>query len=625
MDRTALGAPFKGIYKNGVAQIPALLSWGGEFAQIWNPSGFQVGGDKGLFADKFLPSVSNNLSKVFSTHTMKFGFFYEYVINNQPASGWANGYAVFSNWGGNTSGNPYSDLLLGRVSDYGEHNKDPLHNEAYHAIEFFAQDSWKVTRRLTLELGLRASYLGNWFDREGIGFAVWDASTYRPDARPEEYSGLLWHKRDSKIPLSGLPNRALNWAPRFGMAWDLFGTGKTVVRGGWGAFYFHNAQFTTGLDAPAGVMFMGRGSTTFADLEAIVPGTSAIGTNAVDKDDDKVPLTYSWSFTVSQRIPWASLVEVSYVGNESKNILNGGCPGVDTNINSVPYGALFDYDGDPNALGNLDAFRPYNYQNLCLVKHNLFQNYHALQASWLRQMGKYLIQANYTYGKSLGITGSDYLNPANDYGPLLTDRRHVFNIAYSVELPNPVKTNPLAKGVVNGWQISGITQVQSGVNLTGNTGNNFNINANNFKMANGYAVTQRTINGTDAVPLQPLVTCNPGSGVSGQQFVNGNCFALPTVQGQNGPIVPQEVFGPAFFNADLSLFKNFSFTETRKLQFRFSAYNFLNHPLWSFRNGSNNLNLIFSGTTGKLENPNFGITTEKMGHRIIQLALKFYF
>ena len=84
------------------------------------------------------------------------------------------------------------------------------------------------------------------------------------------------------------------------------------------------------------------------------------------------------------------------------------------------------------------------------------------------------------------------------------------------------------------------------------------------------------------------------------------------------------IYGPAFFNWDLGLFKNFQISESKKLQFRFDGYNFLNHPLWSFT-GGNNLSLIFNPTTGKMDNPNFGITTEKQGRRIIQMSVKFYF
>src|SRR5713101_5505292 len=81
--------------------------------------------------------------------------------------------------------------------------------------EFFGQDSWKINRRLTLELGLRVSHLGQWYDRQGFGFAVWNPATYNsaPDVPATDYTGLLWHKRDPKVPLSCFGSRALLWAP----------------------------------------------------------------------------------------------------------------------------------------------------------------------------------------------------------------------------------------------------------------------------------------------------------------------------------------------------------------------------------------------------------------------------
>jgi hypothetical protein len=84
------------------------------------------------------------------------------------------------------------------------------------------------------------------------------------------------------------------------------------------------------------------------------------------------------------------------------------------------------------------------------------------------------------------------------------------------------------------------------------------------------------------------------------------------------------MYGPAFFNTDLGIFKNFQIREKMKLQFRANGYNFLNHPLWSF-NGNGNLTLGFNGTTGQLNTPNFGYVTQKNGHRVVQLAVKFIF
>jgi hypothetical protein len=138
-----------------------------------------------------------------------------------------------------------------------------------------------------------------------------------------------------------------------------------------------------------------------------------------------------------------------------------------------------------------------------------------------------------------------------------------------------------------------------------------------------YNISNVSILGTSDIALQPLLTCNPTSNLAPHQYINPSCFAVPTTVGLNGPSVLPAIYGPSFFNSDLGIFKNFQFGESRKLQFRFDGYNFLNHPLWSF-NGSN-LALGFDQSTLKVNTPNFGSVTEKQGNRVIQLAVKFYF
>ena len=130
------------------------------------------------------------------------------------------------------------------------------------------------------------------------------------------------------------------------------------------------------------------------------------------------------------------------------------------------------------------------------------------------------------------------------------DRRHIFNAAYSAELPSMAKGNLLLKGLANGWQISGTTQLQSGATLQPNFSMNFGM-----AVPAGSPLTSRTVTGTASVGLQPLLTCNPAANLKDHQYVNGSCFALPT-PGNNGPIFMPEMFGPAFLNSDLSAFKN---------------------------------------------------------------------
>jgi hypothetical protein len=140
---------------------------------------------------------------------------------------------------------------------------------------------------------------------------------------------------------------------------------------------------------------------------------------------------------------------------------------------------------------------------------------------------------------------------------------------------------------------------------------------------NGIAISNVSILGTPNIQLNPLVTCNPSSGLKTHQYINPNCFAVPAQEGQNGPIVLPAVYGPGYFNWDMGLFKSFAITENKSVQFRVTGYNWLNHPLWSF-NG-NNLNLSFDKTSLQQTNANFGTVTSKQGHRIIEFAVKFFF
>jgi hypothetical protein len=281
---------------------------------------------------------------------------------------------------------------------------------------------------------------------------------------------------------------------------------------------------------------------------------------------------------------------------------------------------------DPNGL-NANNFRPLQgFASLPLATHNLYANYNSAQIKYLRTRGRAVISVNYTFGKALGIVSStlDQFNINNDYGVQATNRTHIFNAAYSYNFGSFVR-NKVAGGIVNGWQVSGITQLQSGQNLTGQRGQTFGMALNSAKIpGTTQNISSTSLLGTPNITLSPILTCDPRSNLGPNQFINASCFSFPTQIGQNGPTTLPVIYGPAFFNMDLGLFKNFAVTERKKLQLRMNGYNFLNHPLWSFYNGGN-LSLGFAGATGILNTPLFGTVTTKQGHRIVQLAATFTF
>ena len=505
VDRSAVGYTYKGLFNNGVAQIPSFGGSGGagEAALVFNPGGFEAGGaSQGLYANKWLPSISDTFTKVFGDHTFKAGFFYEWIRNSQPANNDTNGYAQVS--AGNTFsyGNEYADLLTGNLSSYTETNKNRINDIHYGTTEFFAQDSWKVNKKLTLEYGVRFTHFQPWEDALGFGYSIFDQANFAPNcASSPSFCGFEWHSKDSSVPVGGFPTRTLFYQPRLGAAYDVSGRGTTVVRGGWGRFYYHSGQFTSGLDASAGVAtatlsptnWVGAagcptnppsGSALFAVyLSCLNLSATPASPSAVDGKDDKQPYTDGYSVNLDQQTPWQGLFELSYVGNRSRDGQNTQ-GGAGSNINLVPAGSLFTATNPGTA--NANNYRPLQgYGDLNIATNNIYQNYNAMQVSWARHAGKYVIQTNYTFQKAMGII-SPTINPYNlksDYGALGSNRTHLFNIAYSLDEGNIFHHGALVDGVANGWQLSGVTQLESGANLTfsgnggGGTGS-FNTNFN---------------------------------------------------------------------------------------------------------------------------------------------------
>ncbi|WP_350448945.1 carboxypeptidase regulatory-like domain-containing protein [Paracidobacterium acidisoli] len=688
--KSTLGYPYETIFNSASSLAPSINSAGPQTfpdlsqADYWEPNGTYP-------LRKENPSFSDNITKVYRNHTFKFGAFTELAGNFQGTAANVNGSLYFSGKNGPLpdmnnpkvnigSYNPVANLVMGIAnngtggSGFQQASSEPYTDMAYRTTSAYVMDTWQVKPRFTLNLGIRWDHIGRWYDRQGTGLAVWLPGQYSFDlGTGKAYPGISWHAINPGIPVGGSPDNIAFTSPRFGFSYDVQGNGNVVVRGGWGEYRWNDqyndyagalntAQEVSTYNSPVG------DAITLSEINAL--GVSGAGSKlgslpssvqAADANDHRMPLTYAWNLTVDKQLPWRSLFEIAYVGNSTHQLLMGGQSGGSdiggsgfSNMNKIPLGGLFQQDPvtgaaapanpDNTSSYNIIDYYPYyagyGSNSITVNEHVGYSNYNGLQLAWLKQVGHLSFNLNYTWSKALGIVNStvDAFSVHGNYGVLNIDRPQVVNTSYAYAFGDVYHGNRFAGGAINHWTISGITTWQSGGNLQAEYTQNLGMTLN-YVDAKGTITGPLTSNsyfGTNAQSILPVLTCNPRSGLASHQLANLSCFSAPQIGQQGVRQISPYLSGPSYTNTDLTVFKTFGITDRQKMEFRASAFNAFNHPLYGFST-NNDITLNYTTPDGHTFTPNlsalqlaqgetWGTEDTKAGNaRIMELSLKYSF
>lgn len=560
---------------------------------------------------------------------MKFGGSWALYKKVQDLFGNTQGNFGFN---GAYTGNDFADFLLGLSNSYTELAVQDHGNWNNQSWALYAQDNWRVKNRLTLNLGLR-----------------WDGvpHTYEASNRGSNFYPELYNPANSAILLPGgtisptspglgaSPNPLLDgvqfylngigvagqngisnglvqnhWAafgPRIGLAYDVTGAGKTILRAGFGVMYERvqgNDMYNGGPNIPF------SSSVTFNNVSLSNPNTSLLtgqtltapitvaSITGISNTDYRLPTSYQYSIGIQHEVAHNSVLSVSYVGNQNRHQTIYG------DINLPDPSVL------PSLIGGTVAYNtvvPYQgYHNITMVSASENSHYNGLQVNFRSQLRKdlslqvaYTLSRTYDMNNSFGGDLDTVSNPYNrkyDYGVAYSDATHVGLVNFIYQLPffrgagnRPVRT------VAGGWEVSGIVSMMSGFPL--------NVTLGGAQGSNGLASATNRPNYGGSVTYPGTVN----------QWFDTSAFSLPVV-GQWGTLGHGVIRGPGRDNWNLSLFKSFVVSESRnsKIEFRAESFNTWNHTQ-------------LRGVSSSFSASNFGAVTSTWDPRVFQLGMKFIF
>ncbi|MGA9813119.1 MAG: hypothetical protein WBQ64_10100, partial [Terriglobales bacterium] len=574
--------------------------------------------------------IRDDISWSKGAHSLKIGGSWARYKKVQDLFGTTQGAFTFEGADAQSfTGNSFADFLLGTAAGYNELGVQDHGDWPAVSYAAYIQDNWRATRRLTLNLGLRwdgaphtyesNNRMGNFYPKlyDPSQAATFDslgnicsgpadpgcsaASPGLGTSPNQILAGVPLYLNGVGTPeQNGVPKGLVNnhWAmfgPRIGFAYDLTGSGKTVIRGGFGVMYERiqgNDMYNAGPNIPfslnvnlnnvtlqnPNILLSTGAAPTFQTIKA----ADIIG---LDINGYKPSTSTQYSAGVQHSFGPKTVLSVSYVGNQNRHLNDY----VNTNLPSLSdlalmTGGTLNYQNAPSL--------PYKgFRAISQSRNEANGHYNSLQVDLNSQASRDLqLRAFYTLSRSIdpttGGSGQDlngvtnpYLGWRYDLGPSQFDRLHNFsaNFIYNIPILRN-SSNGLMKSVVGGWAVSGIITIESGlpVNFTG--GSNIVGGANS-------PGNRPDLNGSIKYEHTAVASTDPFQHI---QYVDTSVFSTPA-PGTWGNLSHNAIRGPGRDNWNLSLFKTFAFGETTGLQLRLETFNTFNHTQFqSVDNGLGN-------------------------------------
>jgi hypothetical protein len=612
--------------------------------------------DRGPFTNENIThDVIANLTKVWGSHASKAGFYYQNSFKPQSIFASFNSQIDFQDNTNNPldTGFSYANAATGVFNFYQQANKYAIPEWRYHNVEWYAQDNWKPSQRLTLDYGVRFYYLTPQWD-ETLQASNFLPEEFDPNAAAKLYfpvcigappcSGDARRGMDPRLIAQGVVPTVANTvpgpfigrltpgserfngafqagqgttdslqdgsvfrvSPRVGVVYDLTGKGQTILRGGWGIFYDRpqgNTVFDMGGNAP-GVL---NSRLDFGTLQSVTSaGSDPFPTLSLAPIafEFTPPRVTQWNIGVQHKLMQEMIFDIAYVGSTSTDLLRR------SQINAPPFGATFRPENqDPtrapsttpgaNALSN-DFLRPYpGYGSINLYDYSGYGNYHALQTSLTRRFDRgFSFNGFWVWSKALGISNNDGANSVPNLSKEETRRLDYSLVDY--DRPHNILltgiyqlrsfTSNKALGLaINDWQLSGAYRWTSGRPYAVN----FNISG----------IGAANLTGTDGNPNARIVLlCDPGSGYSSDPYkqLNTSCFAAPQSGSDGAESARFFAYNPPINNLDLSISKKVTIYGRSQFEFRVDMFNALNHTQFTGVNNTANFASMGSRTITNL-------------------------